>query len=205
MKVKSTREKILYCLLRSPWSTIQELADSVGINPISVRHHITRLQAEKLVTYKEVRHGIGRPRLVYSLTVEGQEHFPTHYLPLVNRLLNQINRVLPKKTKDELFQGLIDEISGGIDKKIYKYPMDQKLLYAKELLAKEGFIFEWNKVDNEYHLREISCPYFQISQNHPEMCSIGQAFISNILNTPVMKVSCIRKGDQHCTYVINHY
>ena len=41
--MKSTKDKILQTLLRKPKITINELAEAVGINPISVRHHLTNL------------------------------------------------------------------------------------------------------------------------------------------------------------------
>ena len=47
--MKSTRDRILQTLLRRPRTTINELAEAVGINPISVRHHLTNLQVEGLV------------------------------------------------------------------------------------------------------------------------------------------------------------
>jgi hypothetical protein len=37
-------------------------------------------QMEGLVEGQEERHGVGRPRLVYVLTDEGMEHFPTRYM-----------------------------------------------------------------------------------------------------------------------------
>ena len=66
--MSSTRDRILQTLLRQPRRTINDLAEAVGINPISVRHHLTSLQVEGLVTSEEERHGVGRPRLLYALT-----------------------------------------------------------------------------------------------------------------------------------------
>ena len=63
--MKSTREKVLNTLASNPRSTIIDIANSVGINAISVRHHLTSLQADNLVSAEEERHGVGRPRLVY--------------------------------------------------------------------------------------------------------------------------------------------
>ncbi len=63
----STRERVLQTLLTSPRSAINDLALAVGINGISVRHHLTNLQADGLVTYEEERHGVGRPLMVYLL------------------------------------------------------------------------------------------------------------------------------------------
>jgi DeoR family transcriptional regulator, suf operon transcriptional repressor len=72
----STRERVLNTLLTRPRSTINDLAKSVGINPISVRHHIAKLEAEGLVTSDEELHGVGRPRRVYFLTESGCRAFP---------------------------------------------------------------------------------------------------------------------------------
>ncbi len=56
----NTREKVMRTLLTRPRITINELAENVGINPISVRHHISSLAAEGLVESEEERHGVGR-------------------------------------------------------------------------------------------------------------------------------------------------
>ena len=93
--MKSTRDKILQSLLKKPRSTINDLAEAVGINPISVRHHLTNLQMEGLVESQEERHGVGRPRLVYVLTDEGMERFPTRYMLLTTRLLSQMKETMP--------------------------------------------------------------------------------------------------------------
>jgi len=87
---KSTRDRVLQTLLRKHRCTINELADVVDINPISVRHHIAKLQAEGLVTSEEERHGVGRPRQVFFLTEAGLERFPTRYMRLAIRLLEQL-------------------------------------------------------------------------------------------------------------------
>src|SRR5258706_3367319 len=93
--MKSTKDRILQTLLRKPKITINELAEAVGINAISVRHHLTNLQMEGLIAADEERHGVGRPRLVYSLTEDGRERFPTKYLRLTTRLLAHMKDSIP--------------------------------------------------------------------------------------------------------------
>ena len=100
MNNKSTREKVLYTLLNHPNATISEIAESVGINNISVRHHLTSLQADNLVQCVEERHGVGRPRLVYTLTDQGSERFPTNYMRLATRMLTQMKSSLPPAVVD---------------------------------------------------------------------------------------------------------
>jgi DeoR family suf operon transcriptional repressor len=74
--MSTTRDLVLKTLLTRQRCTVNELAEAVGINPISVRHHVTRLEADGLVTSEEVRHGVGRPRRLYFLTENGMEQFP---------------------------------------------------------------------------------------------------------------------------------
>jgi predicted ArsR family transcriptional regulator len=70
------------------------------------------------------------------------------------------------------------------------------------LLRGEGFEIEWEKVGDNYFIREVSCPYLHVGQNHPEVCWIDQTLISSVLNLPTEKVKCVLNGDNNCTYVI---
>src|SRR5262245_65485027 len=88
--MKSTKDKILQTLLRHPKITINEIAEAVGINAISVRHHLSNLEKEGLIAAEEERHGVGRPRLMYLLTEDGMERFPTKYHRLTTRLMAQM-------------------------------------------------------------------------------------------------------------------
>jgi predicted ArsR family transcriptional regulator len=73
---------------------------------------------------------------------------------------------------------------------------------VKTLLAAEGFTVEWEKKGDEYRIHEISCPYYQIGVNHPEVCIVDQALISRMLALPAEKVQCVLSGSAQCTYVV---
>lgn len=200
--MKSTRDKILQTLLRQPRSTINELAAVVGINPISVRHHLSNLQMEGLVDAHEERHGVGRPRLVYVLTEEGMERFPTRYLRLTTRLLTQMKESMPEPMVTKLFSQVAEDLAADYAKQLKGMSMEERLDTVKELLAEEGFTVEWEKADDGYRIHEITCPYYQIGQSHPEVCMVDQTLISRMLAVPANKVQCILEGSAHCTYVV---
>ncbi len=200
--IKSTREKILQTLLRSPRSTIHQLAEAVGINQISVRHHLTNLQMEALVEADEERHGVGRPRLVYFLTENGLERFPTRYLRLTTRLLTQIKEKLPDTIIGELFKEVATGLADQHQEQLKGLSIEKRLDTVKELLADEGFVVEWEKKGSEYHIHEITCPYLQVGQSHPEICAVDETLISRMLSLPAHKIQCILSGAAHCTYVV---
>jgi DeoR family transcriptional regulator, suf operon transcriptional repressor len=200
--MKSTKDKILQTLLRHPKITINELAEAVDINPISVRHHLTNLQMEGLIEAEEVRHGVGRPRLVYSLTQDGMERFPTKYLRLTTRLLAQMKETMPAPVVSNLFNQIAEDLANEYSSQIQGLNMEERLEFVKELLAQEGFTVEWERTGGQYQIHEISCPYYQIGVAHPEVCTVDQTLISKMLAVPANKVQCILNGGSHCTYVV---
>ncbi len=200
--MNSTRDRIMQTLLRQPRRTINDLAEAVGINPISVRHHLTNLQVEGLVSTDEERHGVGRPRLVYFLTEAGMEHFPTRYLRLTSRLLTQMKESMPAPVVSKLFAEMADGLAEEYASQMKGLNMEDRLDLAKTLLTEEGFDIQWEKTGGQYQIHEITCPYLQIGLNHPEVCTVDQTLISRMLAVPAEKVQCILQGDAHCTYVV---
>jgi predicted ArsR family transcriptional regulator len=200
---KTTRQKVLKTLLVRQRCTINDLAEAVEINPISVRHHINKLEAEGLVTSYEERHGVGRPRRLYQLTSLGQELFPTRYMKLTLRLLSQLKGQLPPAMINELFTQMAKDIAADYENELTDLPIEERLDIIKQLLSAEGFSVEWEKKGNDYFIEEVSCPYLHISQTHPEVCSVDQTLISTLLALPAEKVRCVLKGDSHCTYVVS--
>jgi len=200
--MKSTKDKILQTLLRHPKITINEIAEAVGINAISVRHHLSNLEKEGLIAAEEERHGVGRPRLMYSLTEDGMERFPTKYLRLTTRLLTQMKETLPGAAVAKLFSQVAEDMAKEYSEQMKGLSMEERLDFVKELLAQEGFTVEWEKKGKEYQIHEITCPYYQIGIAHPEVCTVDQTLISKMLALPASKVQCILNGAAHCTYVV---
>lgn len=201
--MKSTKDKILQTLLRKPKITINDIAEAVEINPISVRHHLSNLEKEGLIAADEERHGVGRPRLVYSLTEDGMERFPTKYLRLTTRLLTQMKESMPAPVVAKLFNQIAEDLANEYSSQIKGMSMEERLEFMKTMLAQEGFTVEWEKKESEYQIHEISCPYYQIGVAHPEVCTVDQILISKMLALPASKVQCILDGSAHCTYVVN--
>lgn len=202
--MKSTRERILLALLTHPRSNILELAEEVGINAISVRHHISNLLIQGLIKAEEERHGIGRPRQVYILSESGSEMFPTNYLKLTTRILDQMKNTLPAPVVDKLFTEIALEMSSNYKQLAANLSLEEKLNLIQNLLSREGFTVDWEKKGDEYRITEISCPYLHVGQNHPEVCKVDQTVIAAILGLPVEKVDCLLLGNDQCTYVVKN-
>lgn len=201
--MKSTREKVMEALSVHPRSTVVDVAQYVGINAISIRHHLTRLQADGLVIAEEERHGIGRPRLVYLLTEMGMEHFPTGYIRLTGNLLSHLKLSFSQEKLADFFKSMAENLAAE-----YKVEMDglvnmeQKLELLTKVLAKEGFDIQVQRSGGQYEIREISCPFYQIGKQHPEVCLFDRSLIASILSVPLDKIQTRRMTDTQCSFMI---
>ena len=200
--MKSTREKVLHTLVTNPRSTIVEIAKSVGINAISVRHHLTSLQADGFVNAEEERHGVGRPRLVYFLTESGQENFPKKYFRLTNHLLEQMKKTLSDEDFKKIFKNMADDITEEYEQKITNLDFEEKLDLLKKVMSNEGYDLHWIKLNNEYEIQEVACPFYQIGKDHPEICLFDQSLIANMLSISEQDIIRTRHGDNHCSFKI---
>jgi DeoR family suf operon transcriptional repressor len=63
--MQSTRQEILSILREQRQATVDELAESLELTPMTIRHHLNVLQAQNLVVASKVRRSkrVGRPRL----------------------------------------------------------------------------------------------------------------------------------------------
>ena len=200
--MKSTREKIMRTLLAFPGSTINDLAEAVGINGISIRHHLISLEADDLVTSSEERHGVGRPHLVYSLTDKGIEQFPSSYLRLAQRILETLKDKLGKAEIEKVFEQIGNDIAANYGPELENKTTEERIKVLESVLAKEGFIIEWEKEDDAITLVSLSCPYYRIGMEHPEICALDNALISAFVEQPIQATTCILNDDDRCTYRI---
>ena len=73
----STKTEILALLKRTDGATVDEIASSLGLAPMTVRQHLTALERDCLVRAEEVRRPTGRPHYRYRLTDDGHRHVAT--------------------------------------------------------------------------------------------------------------------------------
>ncbi len=205
--MQETRKRILQTLLSRQRCTINELAEAVGITPISVRHHINKLEAAGLVASEEERHGVGRPRRLYYLTDAGLEQFPSQYVRLTTQLLRQLKATLPAPMVAKLFTEMARNMAKEFLTQIESQQLgpEERLRFVTNLLNQEGFVVTWEEADDHYILKESVCPYYHVGQDHPEVCVLDRTFVASLLDLPPEKIRherCIFNGDKQCRFLI---
>lgn len=201
--MSNTRDLVLQNLIERQRCTINDLADAVEINPISVRHHIGRLESEGLVESEEERHGVGRPRRVYFLSEKGVEQFPARTVRFTRQLLDQMKSEMAPDAVDKLFKGMAEGMIAGYRQEGQQaQSLDERLALVDKWLTNEGFSVQVERDDTNVTIRETACPYYHVGQSHDEVCHIDSALIAEALSVTPERTTCLLDGDNHCTYII---
>lgn len=199
----STRDNILRTLKIQGNCTVLDLAEECQVSPVSIRHHLSALQADDLIQAEEVRHGVGRPRHEFSLTEKGHELTPSRYVRLTNRLLNEIKDSLDYPVVARLFSGMAETMAQDYAYTLKVLPLEDRIHRLIDLLSDEGFDAEVSKQGDTMIIRELSCPYLQVGKEHPEVCLVDHRFIATALGVPVNRVSWLLEGDPYCSFAVD--
>lgn len=198
-----TRDQVLNAIKARGQATIVELAEALSISSVSVRHHLSALQAQGLIQAAEVRQGVGRPHHVYSLTATALERFPTKYMRLSERLLDELKSALPRETIEAMFSRMAQDAVAEYAAKLEGKPLEEKMDGLVEILGTEGFMAQWNKTGESLLVTEYNCPYLRLGQRHPEVCAMDEAMMREVLQANVEKTTCVLDGAERCVFVIN--
>lgn len=200
--MRETRKTILTNIKRTNTATVNQLAANLGLSPVTVRHHLYSLMADDLIERTIQRGGVGRPQHEYTLTNEGRRRFPSRYHVLTANVFSVLKNVKSEEDVRHLMEAIVKQtLDMPADMDVL--PLEARLQELETHFAAHDIpiSFQINEQDGEVHLR-ISCPYYYVSQHHPELCSVDKQIIEDALQLPLIQKECLLDGDRSCTFSI---
>lgn len=200
--MRETQHTILDLIKRHTSATVAELAALVDISPVTVRHHLYALMAEGLIERTLSRGGVGRPQHQYSLTDAGRRRFPSRYHVLTAHLLSVLKKQPAGVDIGQLLETIVRQLlalPSGTD----GLSPAQRLRQLATHLQDHDIPIRIRLIENEAAHLEMSCPYYHVSQVHPELCAIDQKILGELLQMPMHRTGCLLDGDKSCTFSID--
>jgi DeoR family suf operon transcriptional repressor len=199
----STRWLVLKALRTLGKATITELSDVVGVAGVTIRHHLTSLQAEGLIDVEAERRSVGRPVHIYRLSRDAERFFPQAYHLLVDGLLDQVKDQLPADAVDQLIDGLADSLTSDLRASLAGQPEGVRREILLGWLDEQGMTAHWQDGDDGLQLVRYHCPYYDIGARHPEVCRIELSVVGSVLGAEAVRSTCMQHGDSACTLVVS--
>lgn len=188
----STKTDILALLKRSDGSTVDELASSLGLAPMTVRQHLTALDRDELVRAEEVRRPTGRPHYLYRLTPDGHRRLCDGYDRMLALLVDQAGRLEPgdlaNATAEErralLFRMAATALAERHRVEVAALSGAARMDRIAAILRSHGGFADWHDLGSEYELRDFGCAFRSSVGGHLP-CAWHEAFLVAILGVDV--------------------
>jgi predicted ArsR family transcriptional regulator len=187
-------------------ATVAELAESLNMAPVSVRHHLDILQGDNLISVErlERKGNVGRPQQVYALTTEANDHFPDNFAALAAGLVRQLKKVLPPEQVEAAFKALAQDFAGKLQPTLDNLPLEERLERVTHFLNERGYLARWEvdevAEDGGFLLHKCNCPYAGVSDEHNELCLMDQALINELMGESCQRIQSMAKDARCCTY-----
>lgn len=194
----SPASTVLKHLRRHGKATIKELEGVLGVSTTAVREHLSHLQSQGLVTNSTMRYGPGRPRLVYTLTDKAQKLFPKHYDLLINVLLQEISAEEGMTRVEELLQRVSNRLARDYADRVSSHDIQERLSELRLMLEAKGIPSEVQPTGSG--IRIFSCPYFDVAQEHAEVCTMERQMIEKVLGEKMVQEHSMLDGHHHCCF-----
>jgi len=212
-----SRLDILRLLYRKQMN-IEELSKKLGLQPITVRHHIQCLvQAGFIEAATERVSSVGRPKILYGIIREPPlVNYPKRgYLFLSNYLINTLRSELKDTQAKSILRkagfdmGEITAKRLEMEHEIKEWSMKAyEQFYVRDYLEQMGAEPEVvEATDKKLVYRLHNCLFFELSVKMPEiMCDVlHESFHEGLVKSmgkqmKVSRSSCLSKGDPYCEH-----
>jgi predicted ArsR family transcriptional regulator len=191
----------LILLLRRASRTVEELAQSLQLTDNAVRSHLATLERDGMVEQQGVRRGTGKPAFVYALTIEAERLFPKAYEPVLDQLLDVLQGQQSPAEVEDLLHAAGRRLAGTIATP--DGDLGTRVRLAAETLTALGGLSDVVEAEESFQIQGQRCPLGGLVSEHPQLCQLAQALVSQIVGKPVQE-NCTRGhgATPHCRFAV---
>jgi predicted ArsR family transcriptional regulator len=188
----STKTEILAHLKRNDGSTVDGIASSLNLAPMTVRQHLTALERDGAVRAEEVRRPTGRPHFHYRLTDDGHRRLSEGYDRLVALLVEQAGNLRPNGhspdgQRSALFRAAAEALAERHAAEVRALGPAEQAARAVAILRMHGGFSEQHADGGDFEIRDFGCVYRETVSRHGR-CEWHETFLTSLLDADVIAI-----------------
>jgi predicted ArsR family transcriptional regulator len=189
---------------------VAQLSSVFGLSAQAVRRHLDGLRADGLIDVRLVRHGVGRPAMLFFATERGEEAGGQTYLQLLSRMVRhlekldagQVSGATGQQVVEQVFSGIAEEMAADHMAEVRGETLDQRVVEVSRALEREGIVDGWNKDGDVFQLINGECPYLRLAEMSDAACSADLHSIELLIGAHVEQTKRIVDGAPCCEYIV---
>jgi predicted ArsR family transcriptional regulator len=198
-----SRQRILEHIKRAGAASVAELSRALGLTPVTIRHHLEALQADRLLEPPQPRRkaGPGRPEKVYRLSPVADRSMPRNYGELCACLLQEVREQPAGRPLGRLLTEMGEQ--HGQAARARGQPGSRSRQQAVcEFLDQRGYFPRLERQGGQLKLTLANCPYLEAARETPALCLYDLGLLSALFGQPVSMAGRIVQQAPVCTFVV---
>ena len=197
------RREILTAIKTEGPLGVAELAERLGISYEGTRQHVTQMEGEGWISRHAERSesSPGRPRSLYRLTSAGDHLFPKEYEDLAVALIDAAGERLGPEAVRELLEEVARRKTEHWERRLEGKSFEERLAALSDVyMADDPFCRVEHDADDGPQLVEMNCPYLEVAQRRPALCSVTVSVLRRLLGRRVVRTERFQEGHSRCVF-----
>lgn len=197
-----TRQQILLFLKHQGPSTSAEIARRLEVTAEAVRQHLLAMEEEGWVRRRRDggAPGPGRPAFRYELTPAGEHLFPKGYDALALELIDTVADRLGGDALREVLASLTETRVRRWEARLRGRPLRERVALLREVYMADDPFMEVEEDAGGLRLVEYNCPFYNVAQRRPALCSVTVCALSRLLGVRVVREERFQDGHGRCVF-----
>jgi len=201
--LSETRREILLHIKHRGGATIADLAAHLGISDEGTRQHLIYLERSGWVIRRDTGAAgrSGRPASIYHVSPQGEVFFPKQYEALTVALIDTVMELYGEKAIHAALARMTDAKVAEWAPRLVGKSLNEKLQLLKNYYQ-EGDEFLSVRPNGETAIVERNCPFLNVAQSRPALCSTTVSVLTRLLGYQVERRQTFQHGDGCCEFVV---
>jgi predicted ArsR family transcriptional regulator len=144
----------------------------------------------------------GRPTTAYILSPAGDHLFPKAYDELAVELIDTLGAALGPEALRQVLTSFTDENVRQWQPQLQDKSLLDRLEALKGVYLENDPYMEldWDEDSSELRLVERNCPFLNVANRRPALCSVTVSTLSRLLGHRVVREKRFQNGDGRCVF-----
>ncbi|KFB00012.1 helix-turn-helix transcriptional regulator [Vibrio sp. ER1A] len=200
-------DQIIDIIKREGAVTAKQIASRLNITTMGARQHLQGLEEEGFLRFEDVKVKVGRPNRHWSLTAKGHAQFSDRHSDLTVQFIDAIEQVFGTEGLNKVSKEREANTLATYRPHFDSLPdLQSKVEKLTELRDKDGYMAEFQQVEDGFVLIENHCPICKAAQRCETLCqselNVFQALVGNDIS--VQRDEHIVQGARRCVYIFSN-
>jgi len=196
-----SQQHVLERLKRGGPSTIPVLAEALGLNVETIRHHLRALESLGYVERRGTRPaGPGRPEVIYGLTGMAEQLFPRLEGELLRALAAHLKETGNESLLKDFFEKWIETQRADALARVDGLTGAARVEEVARILSELGFMASAETGSGQPRIHLCHCPMRELVEVSRVPCQAELGFVRELLGAPLTRLAFIPAGDATCSY-----